>query len=156
MNWRVMKQISPIALLGALLGWSIVWINQGGELELVHVTRKLEGLSGFLLLVASSTVVSILTAALLSVALPPWMRTAGWRRRIVWVIIGAVLAELTVVPLGLSGLLVGWLAPDPWRLADAVIISSTVWLVFAAPFGAANAALLWKDSFADQGPTNVS
>jgi hypothetical protein len=146
MNWRVMKLSSAIGLLGSLLSWTIVWILLDGELEIVHVTQKLEGVVGLLLLVASSTLLSVLTAAMLQGILPPLMGRAGWHRRIVWLGIGAVLAELMVVPLGFACLAVGSLLQGPSSVFAALFISSMAWVLFAAPFGAASAALLWQDS----------
>ena len=151
MNWRVVKLSSVIALAGSVLGWSIVWFLQGGELEIVHVTGKLEGFWGLLSLVASTTVISFLNAALLAGTLPRVMTVGIWRRLIVWVISGAVMAELLIVPLSLVSLLVGYLLQGASSVFNAIIISSMAWVVFAAPFGATSAALLWKSEFADQG-----
>ena len=150
MNWRVIKLCSTIALVGSGIGWTIVWILQDGELEIVHVTGKLEGLLGLLSLVASTTVISFLAAALLAGTLPRVMTVGIWRRLIVWVISGAVLAELLIVPLSLACLLVGYLLQGRSSVFNAIIVSSMAWFVFAAPFGAASAALLWKSEFAEQ------
>jgi hypothetical protein len=150
MNWRVIKLSSTIALVGSVIGWTIVWILQGGELEIVHVTGKLEGIWGLLLLVASTTVISFLTATLLAGTLPRVMTVGIWRRLIVWIISGAVVAELLIVPLGLICLLVGYLLQGSSSPFNAIVVSSMAWFVFAAPFGAASAALLWKSEFAEQ------
>lgn len=150
MNWRVIKLSSAIALVGSVIGWSILWFLQDGTLEIVHVTGKLEGLLGLLLLVASTTAISFLTAALLAGTLPRVMTVGRWRRLIVWVISGAVLGELLVVPLGLVCFLGGSILQGTSNIFNAIMISSMAWFVFAAPFGAASAALLWKSEFADR------
>jgi MFS family permease len=129
-----------------LLGWTIIWILQDGELEIVHVTHKLEEVVGLLLLVASTMLLSVITTALLQGILPPLMDRAGWRGRMMWLVIGAVLAELLVVLLGLACLVVGSLLQGPSSVFAALVISSMAWVLFAAPLGAASAVLLWQDS----------